>query len=711
MTKETENLWLSIKNLSKLYKEEASYLVAEELEDVFLETNLYKDAISPDLPFLFLIGDKGTGKSTIFQKISHTKPDEVVGIYFKLFYFAIKEKVEKKYPDDPLNYLHYQDEWTIELWAQVIRKLYNVHKDSRLVPIDFFMYKKLFSFAEKHDLLDEPPWTQEVLDTLGIAKFSFEGKDGKLIINASQPSKNELDSPAQITILDTIVKLLQKHPVFLIVDEVDAVGTWDPSVKNSLLGLFLASQTLIRTVTQYHKSQKGALKIRIAMRDEMLKAATEDYVDSEKLPNQSIHFAWSENTLEDLITRPIRAAWDIPDIPLPKEKIFYSVFPSSINQDNKNTLKQLCAWSKNNPRALVGLIRKSLDKSINRQGGEAKYEPLCVTSKDIIDVSYLYSEERLGFLEKTYNFIFPEIKSLIRFIKDNSRMFRKGVITRKTLAKHISTFLETNSVIVDAVTQWPDSKYPIEEEIIRRLYNIGLLGMIIKSDEIYIPETYIDIAPKFAVAPMYRPYILGQLLEEDANYVIETIELHLDDFVATIDYLKSILKLPSKTKFPEEGVLTDLQDNHSSSIFVKQNIRYLISKLFWSICNFRKVLIAFSHHKDLEKYPIHQMLETLDELSGEICKQMDLDIKSMNILAVLMSSANSGTISQEEFITNLETGSEQDVYKLYAEKIFSWVKKAQNSRKRNTIVNEMGRTLDSLRTELSRFMLDTEDLL
>jgi hypothetical protein len=119
---------ISILGLQEQFDPEATSMTDELLEFVFIPTNTYQSTISPKKILLFLVGNKGTGKSTVIQKILHESSGVVIKILFRnssINKKILSHSVDKK--DKPIEYV-YNDDWYLELWISLIKEIYSRHK-------------------------------------------------------------------------------------------------------------------------------------------------------------------------------------------------------------------------------------------------------------------------------------------------------------------------------------------------------------------------------------------------------------------------------------------------------------------------------------------------------------------------------------------------------------------------------------------------------
>jgi len=689
----------SIKSLPNLYQEEATFNYFMGLEKIFLAINPYNDAASEDAPFLLLKGNKGSGKTIILQRIIHRNPQQVVGIFFRDFYEVIIQRVKDRHPDDPnatINSLFFDDEWTIELWGQVTKQLYKKHLATRLVPVDFSDYETLFSFAEKHGMLENTPWTQKVLDAIRIIDFSYETKDKKFIFKPAQPLVTTVISPNQITITDVLSRLLQKTPIIVIVDEIDEIGSWNDVTKASLVGLFLASKRLIRIINQNPFAKRQGLRIRVAIREDMLRAATNKYVGAEKLPDKGVSFSWTSDTLLEMLVRPLRALWAIEPNEITTHKLFVDFFPSSLD-GYEQTIEKICSLSHNNPRALVQLVKTTLEDSINRQQKffGASYEPICVLPRDIYNAISQFSEKRTELIVSSNEFMFPGLAEIIPTLQLNYKKIAVGeYLSYKSLSDFLVDLLKDDELL-KKVNSWPDAKLKGKDEIIRRLYLLDFFRTIKDDQEISTPVPY-TVASKLMISPMYKPYFENYQPPSTIAFEKQNIEDRLEKLTYAIDELKNNIQLP---KLPENNPL--------ESFYSPQAIRYSVSKLFWTMRFVQKGIIAYEDNifisANLES---DKLLTTLETGRLMLVEVFNISMRDSNIIAILMNSFDGDVISIEEFAQSVEQGTDAPVYLKHSKGIQKWVlnlrKNASNPTKYRQLTAQVDNILKTLRVEFSR---------
>lgn len=658
---ETANM-LNIKELTTKYKDEATHLLSNELEFLFLETSSYVTALSSSSPFYIFRGEKGSGKSMIFRRLIQEKRKQTIGIYFWEFYDEIINRVIEHHPanDKAINeVLFFQEEWLIQFWIQLAKKLYDLNWEKRRAPFDTGSYAEIYKFLKKHRLLTRLNWVGKIVAAFDFRpeKAKIKHGDTEIDLTFVKPIKAKIMSIEEVTIIQHVIDLLQRTPIYLIVDEVDVIGVWKDSTKAQLQGLYNAAFNLIRSVNMDNQDANNTsqpkeqpLRIRIALREDMFIASNEGYVDNEKLTNESISLAWTPDTLKEIVARPIRSHWGFAAQEISKEKLLSEIFPDHLS-DSAETFNKFAQWAKGNPRALNKLIREILATSIRRQEtylDKTLFEPLSVSVDDIYSTILNFSNERLNFLRQSYQFMFPRLNDIINFLKNDSKTFfpDDGCGFYATLENKLALYFIEHKEILQDVNKWGGVRTGQMEEIISCLYITGLIGVVkeITKEETYLPTPFMK-TEKIVLAPMYRPTILGYTHPVTTTAQIDHIQKNLDFLVSTIDLIRKTIGSPTGTAIQAMP----------ASKYGPRSIRYQFSCLFWGMRSLKKGLITYGDLlNNCKSIDVHKTLVVIQDTYDELSSLIEIDVKAMETLSILMNMSSTEPLSEELFRSSLD---------------------------------------------------------
>jgi SpoVK/Ycf46/Vps4 family AAA+-type ATPase len=669
---------ISIKNLPNLYHEEAAAHIGIEQEKLFLEVSSYRDAISHNVPFLLLKGNKGSGKTALLKQIAYKYPEQVIGIVYTDFYEKIVKLVKDRYPNDSsatLNYLFFDAEWTIQLWCQVIKQLYRKHLADRRFPADIGDYEVLFDFADKHGLLETLPWNRKLLQPFNLVDIHWETKDKKWTFKPAALLSTSITSPDQITtnIKNVITKLLQKTPIFIIIDEIDEAGPWNDTAKAALIGLFRAAKGLYSTVNQGASAKQKGIKIRIAIREDMLRAAVAQYVGAEKLPEEEVALSWTNDALLEMLVRPIRVEWGFAQNEIPALKLFAEIFPPL--DTCEQTLQLMCRISHNNPRALVSFTKKALSNAISRQDSwqetfrNAYYEPMCMLPRDIQNAIAKFSEARLDLIVSSNVFMYPGLEIIIPEIKKNCGKYAKNKsISYRSFSNLLSKVITDNGLL-SKINLWPDAKLEGKDEVLRRLYLLDFIRIIQNKQEVRDIHPDFIKAGKIIISPMYEPSFMGSTPLIKIEYEANQLYMQLEKVKAAIDQATSSLKLPAIPQEVEE------------SYYNSQTIRYALAKVFWAIRYARKLTIAYSDNSLVSKVLASDiLLKELDEANQRLAKALGISVRDSNIISILMNDPKGDCIEFTDFNAEIENDPVSFIYSQSSKGIREWEENLRKNR-------------------------------
>ncbi|MCZ2287325.1 MAG: hypothetical protein LC138_00675 [Anaerolineales bacterium] len=288
---------------------------------------------------------------------------------YKKWFSIIESRVEKIFKQTPGAQLHllYESEWRSILWIEIIRSLYTEHQKNRVWwrPYDTGEFLNLFNYLVNHGLPVEIPLLSKPYYFLRkIKEMSLFG------INIVKVDDPPLTSASSIVLeFDQIIKdvafVVKNSPFFLLIDELDKDVEWNRNSRASILGLIEAAESIIRDFSTVSKNKHGLL-IRIAIRNDMLVAATHGFVNTQILNTKEIDPAWEQEDLEELVAQQIRDFWNIPLGSISRKKILAEILPSEFIKDSQ-PFGYLCTLSHNNPRSLYTFIKSALEKQYLRQ--------------------------------------------------------------------------------------------------------------------------------------------------------------------------------------------------------------------------------------------------------------------------------------------------------------------------------------------------------
>jgi len=711
---------LNIKKLADKYKDEAPQILGKDLEFLFLETGTYESAISPNSPLYVFRGEKGAGKSMIFRRIIQEKKNQTIGVYFVEFFFEMIDRVKRHHPSDEnalTNMLFFQEEWLIQFWIQLAKKLYDLHWDSRKAPFDTGNYADIYKFLKKHDLLTKLNWVAKIIKTLSFRPEKAKLKHGETEIDLTfvKPIKAKIKSIEEVTIIQQVIELLQITPIYIVIDEIDVIGLWSETAKAQLQGLYNAVLILTRTVNNLEVGSKSEtveqpLRIRIALREDFFIASNENYVESDKLTNESMSLAWTPENLKEVVARPIRAHWGFASQEISKEKLFSEIFPDHL-LNSIETFNQLAQWAKGNPRYLNKLIREILATSIRRQQvytEKTLFEPISVSLNDIYSSISSFSNDRLNSLRRSYGFMFPRLNDIIVFLQTHSNTIfpNEGFGLYATLHNSFAIYLTEHEILKQDVGGWPGVRTGQIGEVIEGLYTIGLIGVVNKSgDELYLPTPF-TLSEQIVLAPIYRPAILGYT-PIVTRAPRESIQKSIDFLASTIDMVRISIGSPTRIVFQVGQSDKPLQVGQPDSVFTPRLIRYQFSCLFWGLRSLIKNLITYGDDATIERIGVADLLKETKSTYEKLSSLIKIDIKAMDTLAILLNLSSSEPLTQDLFRYSLDEPNES-IYARSIAPMNTLIENLKNERFNNTFTKNLEETMSALRTILINIDLVSE---
>lgn len=626
----------SISDLPNILKEEALLFINDDLVRLFLETGTYQRAASNRTPIYYIKGRKGAGKSTLLSKIYHDNAPNAFVVYFKDFFNEINKRVSEisaEQNERQLN-LCYEKEWKNELWILIVQHLYYDHRKNRKLPWDMGDYLKLYNFLKRNHLPLDDSFIVDVVDAVGDITTEVGNLTGKIGIKLARPSRNNaenLDREIQ-QISKIATRLLGKNPLWILFDEIDKVEVWNESVRASILGLSEAVSALVRDVNSAYSSEIKLL-VRIAIREDMFRAASVLYVDDQKIPDDLIIITWSKENLKEMVARQIRLHWGLGLQEISCDKLLLEIFPGEVAR-RQETFEYLITMARRNPRALNALIKSSINQAINRKLAylpQNKYQPVAVTRDDIATVIVAYSQSQLRFVKNANAFLYKKLPDLVNhFVRHAIGLLDKGRIPYKVLEENLTKLFSSDAEIKSAVNDWPHDAAYEELKAIQVLYDIGIIGTRKGRNDSYTPDPYIK-SNFLVIHPTYRPAILGLVYPN----IKSTPEIEVR---SSIDFMLRNLRKVIDRVDPEGRTTYGDGNEITASIYEKENITFSIVRLLWSIRRTLKLIIAYGDYPETSVlYSPAKSIERLENIFENLAELFDTKLEYLHLMAILMN--------------------------------------------------------------------------
>jgi len=680
-----------------------------KITTAFLPTEAYEQALSTKTPILYIVGNKGTGKSTILNKILIDNSPNVLLFYFKEKFQKIEGKAKKSLVEKPSvqPYLTYEIEWKNELWNEIVLHLYNKHvKERGLMPIDQGVYSIFYDFIRGRHLSIKLPLPIKVFDVVSrIRKVIFPGGSGGEI----GPSDLDYSGSNGIDLVkEDVAKVLIEKPLFLMVDEIDKIDSWNPEVHACIKGLIEAIDSVHREIYP-HNQEKYDLLMRIAIRGDMLQAATDQYVDEVKVNGIPID-NWSAPDLEELTAQQLRQHWNIRAYEVSRRKLLTEIFPPMLLKSDKEPYAYFHLLSGGNPRFLFSMLKKSMEVSIQRVKLTANNQigPVFVTGRDIEAILKKYSDDSLSEQLNGKNFLYPGLERLKAFIKNRKVIFEKEkTITDEDFYKDLFEFIQGDSELLQKIKNWPRLETPIEEKVPKVLYELNLIAYKRGTKLIYYP-TVMPQNGTIVIHPWFQYALFDKKLPvKSGNNPLEDFKKARTNLVMSADRVTKLINSTGSTALPANEEM-ESQSHEAKSFLEGNDILYGIAHFMWSLRNFSKLTLAFSDQLPVGvRESLILFLKTIDDTFEKASSALDTDVKNLHLLAILLNSGIEQTyVEQVIFEKEMVLSENQEVFFESTKNISVWINALKSDQQRENLTMQIDAILASLKLKLAEIILE-----
>lgn len=680
----------------------------DTLVSAFLKTESYRQANSEDASILYLVGNKGAGKSAIINKIHKDRYPRAIIFYYRDWFAKIGNNVEITFKANPTSDLPslYVSEWRSVLWIEIIKSLYEEYRGKRnwWRPFDTGAYLDLFNYLVDNNLPAEIPLVSRFYYSLRrVREINIGGGGGK--IDPSQPS-DSYNTLAFNKVVGAIAKIVADRPFFLLIDEMDKVENWNQNTRASLLGLIQATDSIIQSFSMKGEKKHGLL-IRIAVRGDMLTAATDESVLNQTINKVSIDPTWKQNELEELVAQQLRDHWKLPSNAVSRGKILSEVFPPYLIKDSK-PFGYLGILSHNNPRSLYTLIKSALEKSLDKSNVYAPlsaYPPSTITIKNLQEVLAAYLHSQLKFKIGGSAFLFPGLSKFINeFIKNLGGAFFSGNdIETDLFVKEVSKYISNKKGLKSQVEKWTTGDFSDADKVLKVLYEINLIGFKNKSKSVFYPAMF-EKTKTIIVDPIFYSAIFKNALQIVKDNPKKRLEYAKNNLIL------SISNLTKEVGSTSSRIITDKKSQPQSE-YNPSNIVYETIRLIWSVRQLEKLLIAYG--AELDSNVVNDtpgVIATLRYSMEQLSACFEADTHDLYTLAIL-SNTNDGAFcaNKKEFEREMEKEENLTVYGNCTTAINDWIGML-GQKEHLDLPDNLQKVLVSLRDVAPKILLDSNAL-
>ncbi|HEV2224406.1 MAG TPA: hypothetical protein VGR84_15535 [Candidatus Acidoferrales bacterium] len=369
---------------------------------------------------MFVIGRKGTGKSTIYSAIeaSADSSTPVAGLTFDDYPWALHNLVRDETKSaDSTNTITWRYIILIELAKLLIEDArQSGTSDDKMAELQRFVESAYGTPAPglKH-LLTSLFDRLRHIRKLELPKFDHTGfSAGAIEFEETKPQEKAiLDSIRATTesIQDTVLALLSDKLYFVLFDKLD--DGWDnsPFFKSSMIGLLRAARDLNIEANRKGKSLRCVVFLRSDIYDCL------QYNDKNKAFSDIEFLTWTDSSLQQLINRRIAKSLDLPS----EENAWNSVFPTDPMRQGLSNFRYIMRRTLLRPRDLIAFCKHCKDTALLDHQET-------IDNRDIYTAEATYSEriyrEFLDEMHKQYPIV-DRLFEVLRRLRNERFTYRK----------------------------------------------------------------------------------------------------------------------------------------------------------------------------------------------------------------------------------------------------------------------------------------------
>ncbi|WP_217635679.1 hypothetical protein [Curtobacterium sp. MMLR14_010] len=370
------------------------------LQDYFIESDAFRRVAEGNKRIV--IGNRGVGKSAIFQFIARTERKKPLTSVIELSpedysYELLRETMATEQEGSWQKQSAYAAAWKYLLYVLVMKE---VTKDggkpargSALGRIS--KYVRDHHQGGQHDKLSALISYLKRLEGVKIGKYEGGLKTREL---QKLYKLEEL-----VLLLPDLQEVLQRQRVIILVDELDK--GWDESedAKAFVAGLFQACQALNSVSTN--------MRLYMSLRQELYENIPALYEDAQKVRDLTETIRWDEAGLKRLVARRIRVALlqgksfdDATEVAgMSDDDLWNALFAETLTYRRNNSFNYLVDRTLYRPREIIQFCSQVIGQATD----EERDAPLDYAT--IVKAEHTYSEDRAQDIAAEYRFQYPEL--------------------------------------------------------------------------------------------------------------------------------------------------------------------------------------------------------------------------------------------------------------------------------------------------------------
>lgn len=430
----------------------------EGLQEYFIKSEAFERLSKGNKRIV--IGNRGAGKSAIFQYIARTERDSPNTTVIELVpenysYELLQETMAAENDGSWRKQSAYTAAWKYLIYVLVFKNLIkNGGKPSRKSPLG-----RISRYVRDNHQVDQ----QDKLSALISYLKRLEGvKIGKYEGTIKTRELQKLYKLEELEFLvDDLKEVLEKERVIILVDELDR--GWDESedAKAFVAGLFQACQALNRVSPN--------MRLYMSLRQELYENIPALYEDAQKLRDLIETLRWEEGGLKRLVAQRIRfsiaqsnAGYSSQELDqLSDDDFWRMLFVDTLAYRKNNSFNYLVDRTLYRPREIIQFCSQSLEQaSYSMQSVPLDYST-------IVEAEHTYSEERAQDISAEYRFQYPDLLVIFEEFRGNTYTFDREELELLCLE------IVTRDRPANGQLDWLDGYGP--DELIDVLWRVGFL--------------------------------------------------------------------------------------------------------------------------------------------------------------------------------------------------------------------------------------------
>lgn len=459
-----------------------------ELHKYFVSTRSYLNAKDERKRKLFYIAHRGSGKSALFNQLTHEYSLKTNNIISQInpaeYSYETFTNLKHSFFDVKASYsLAWEYTLIVQLFQEV-SKYFLAHKNLRknrdnIKLIDNYLLNNKFRDAETRLEI-----FLDFLHRIDVTKINIEYKGFKV-------SNSKKDSPTKKLIslynledirkpLRALEQIAEQHPIYMFIDELDTGWNNTKEAQNFISGLISASIKI---------NNISGVTVFLSLRQDMYNNLSSAFSDTEKIRDEIEYINWSKDLLVSVICNRIS---DNKEIQTKTNHLGYISNEDILNLIFEDkTFDYLLSGTLYRPREIIHYCNLALEKYAETYLSRKLYNSK-IDNETIDLVSQTFSRNRYSDFCAEFKHEYPELKNLLDNFEGSFDTYPKNSFYHK-LEECMFYFIETNPD-----KDWVKPFLDEPNKLMVKLFEIGFIKISINSEDFYAhferkPQNYNNV--------------------------------------------------------------------------------------------------------------------------------------------------------------------------------------------------------------------------